>query len=289
MALAGPRDAMVRVAILGLGSIGGSIALDLFRVHEVRGFDPDPASCAAAAAAGIPVCGTPEQALAGAELAVFCAPLGRLPALVEALAPHVDAGAIVTDVGGVKSPVVKAGRRLLPGAFVGGHPMAGSTGHGFVAARTGLFVDAPWALTPGGRDEQEAAARVRQVLAPTGARFFECDPESHDRAVAFTSHVPYLMSVAIARAARGARDEGLTEVSELVGPGFRDVTRLAMTPVQLGHDMAFENRDAVLAALAALRHQIAQAEILLQNDLESAFATWSEGAATWRAALSLPQ
>ncbi len=280
---------MVRVAILGLGSIGGSIALDLSRVHEVRGFDPDPASGEAATAAGIRVFKTPEQALANAELAVLCAPLGKLPGLIEALASHVDAGSVVTDVGGVKAPVVKAGRRLLPGSFVGGHPMAGSTGQGFAAARTGVFVDAPWALTPDGRAEQEAAARVREILAPTGARFFECDAQAHDRAVAFTSHVPYLMSVAIARAARGARDEGLAEISELVGPGFCDVTRLAMTPVQLGHDMAFENRDAVLAALAALRHQIAQAEILLQGDLDSAFATWSEGAATWRAALSWPR
>lgn len=277
---------MAVVAILGLGLIGGSIALDLVCRHDLRGFDPDPHNRDLAARAGVRIADAPMAALEGAHLAILCAPLARLPGLLEAIGPHCAPTTVVTDVGGTKEPIVEAGRRHLPpGSFVGGHPMAGTTERGFAAARRGLFADAPWALTPEGPAEQASAARIRDLLGPTGARFLDMTARTHDAAVAFTSHLPYLVSVALARTAHGAQREGLSAVGDLLGPGFKDSTRLAMTPSQLGLDMALGNREALLGALAALRHQLAQAEILLQGSMTEALRTWTEGAAGWRATL----
>ncbi len=275
---------MARVAIIGLGLIGGSLALALRDAHEVVGSDTDGETRDLARDAGLSCFAKPEEALAGADLVVLAVPLPSLGKTLISLSAQIKEGTVVTDVGGVKRQIVEAARRHLPdGAFVGGHPMAGSVGRGFGAAHAGLFKGANWALTPGTDAEKRAAARVKDILSPSGAQFVEMEAAAHDRAVAFTSHIPYLTALALARAAQSAAKEGLPHVGDLVGPGFRDSTRLAMTPADLGQAMAVENEEAVLLGLAALRYQLAQFEVLIQNKMGKEFKALAQGISDWRA------
>ncbi len=278
---------MPKVAVVGLGLIGGSLAQCLKGHHDVVGIDPDAHARDLAKEAGIeavPNSGA-AAALRGADLLVLATPLGSLTKALVNLAELVPKGAFVTDVGSVKGPVVAMGRRHLEGIFVGGHPMAGTVGQGFAAGHAGLFQGASWALTPETDSERAAAARVRELLAPTGARFVDIPAHVHDRAVAFTSHLPYLISVALTRAAQGAAKEGLESITDLIGPGFRDTTRLALTPPDLGQAMALENEDAVMLSLAALRYQISQIEILLGNHMGKELKLFAQSAADWREGL----
>lgn len=275
---------MAKVAVVGLGLIGGSLAQALNDHHQVVGIDPDSATRDLAKAAGLetyPNSGAAE-ALEGVDLVVLATPLQSLTKALVNLAELVPKGATVTDVGSVKGPVVSIGRRHLEGSFVGGHPMAGTVGQGFAASHAGLFKGATWALTPETEAERAAAARVKELLEPTGSRFVEITAAMHDRAVAFTSHVPYLAALALARAAQGAAKEGIDCVMDLIGPGFRDTTRLALTPPELGQAMAMENEDAVLLGLAALRYQISQIEILIQHRMGRELKAFAQSASEWR-------
>ncbi|MBM3271272.1 MAG: prephenate dehydrogenase [Candidatus Sericytochromatia bacterium] len=275
---------MAKVAILGMGLIGGSVALALKGEHEVVGSDVDGETRDLAREAGIACSAKAEEAVADADLVVLAVPIPALPKVVVNLAGRIGKGAVVTDVGGVKRHVVDAARRHLPdGSFVGGHPMAGSVGRGFGDADAGLFRGASWALTPETDAERAGAARIKALLAPTGARFVDMAPSAHDRAVAFTSHIPYLTALALARAAQSASREGLPHVDDLLGPGFRDSTRLALTPADLGQAMAIENEEAVLLGLAALRYQLAQFEVLIQNKMGKEFKALAQGIHDWRA------
>lgn len=275
---------MAKVAIVGLGLIGGSLARALEDHHEIVGIDPDAATRDLAREAGLAAVPNSEaaRALEGADLVVLATPLPSLGKVLINLADLVPPGAVVTDVGSVKGPIVAIGRRHLEGSFVGGHPMAGTVGQGFAASRGDLFRGASWALTPETAAEHAAATRVREILEPTGARFVEMAAAAHDRAVAFTSHVPYLTALALARAVQGAEKEGIERVLDLIGPGFRDTTRLALTPPELGQAMAMENEEAVLLGLAALRYQISQIEVLIQHRMGKELRMFAQSAAQWR-------
>jgi prephenate dehydrogenase len=274
---------VAKIAIIGLGLIGGSLAKALAGNHDIVACDSDGETREAAAEAGIETSARPDLAVAGADLVVLAVPIAAMAKTLVNLAPQIKDDMRVTDVGGVKVPIVGAARRHLPdGSFVGGHPMAGSVGQGFGAADAGLFKGAQWALTPETDAERDTAARVREWLAPAGATFVEMTPGAHDRAVAFTSHIPYLTALALSRAAQSAVKEGLPNVADLIGPGFRDTTRLAMTPAELGQSMAIENDEAVLLGLAALRYQLAQFEVLIQNKMGKEFKMLAQGIAEWR-------
>lgn len=278
---------MSTVAIVGLGVIGGSLALALKGTHAVRGVDKDAKSRDLAQAAGIAIFDALDELVSGADLVVIAIPMGKLAAMVEAAGRVLPAGAVLTDVGGVKAAIVAAGRSSVrEGGFVGGHPIAGNTSQGFTSADAGLFREAFWALTPETEAEMKSAARIKEILAPTGAKFVEMSPEAHDLSIAYTSHMPYLMALALTRAAQSATREGLPAIEQLIGPGFKDTTRLAMTPPELGKDMAVQNLDAIMKSLGAIRYQLAQIEIILQGDLGHHIEGIAQGASEWRKSLS---
>jgi len=167
---------------------------------------------------------------------------------------------LVTDVGSVKVAVMAAAEAALaPGVgFVGGHPMAGSEGSGFEAARADIFAGASWALSGAG----ESLAAVASLVRELGAEPLVCDPAAHDRAVALTSHVPQLLASALAaeiemRAERGEEEARL--MLALLGPGARAVLRLAGSSYDVWRDILVQNRDEVEHALAAVRERAAQA------------------------------
>jgi prephenate dehydrogenase len=244
----------VDVAVLGLGLIGGSALRALAAAgHGVTGFDVDPETRAAAAAAGFPTAGSVAEAAAAAELVVLAVPL---PALAPVLDQLTGFAGVVTDVTSVKGPVrdlaVQRGLRR----FVGGHPMAGKETSGFAAADADLFAGCAWVLgLEPGETPLDDWLRLAALVTGLGARVVPSTATEHDRAVAQVSHVPHLFAAALAGQ---LRDNPLA--GALAAGSFRDGTRVAATRAELIAAMCGGNADAVggeldrlIAELTAMR------------------------------------
>ncbi len=244
------------VAIIGLGQIGGSVARALGRVRGWWrvGYDLDPSTALAARAAGAidQVAESLEAACAGADLALIATPVDTLPGLVEAAARALPAGAALLDTGSARGPVTAALEAAAARGIraVGGHPLAGSEGHGFAAARADLFVDTAFTLSPVGGAVPEVVMRLVRDL---GARPLEVAPERHDEALACTSHLPYLVACALRELGGQAAEQGLS------GPGFRDMTRLAASDARMAGAYCRANARAVGAAWRSLRDAVDRA------------------------------
>lgn len=273
---------MARICLIGLGLIGGSLYEALKDHHEITAVDPDPGTLKLAKQKGLAATKDLAQGLKGADLAVVAVPLGRIPQLLQQVAKLADDQTIVTDVGSVKRNIVRAGTTYFkPGRFVAGHPMAGTENFGFANAVKGLFEGANYVLTPTTDEEREAGKKVQEWLAPLKAHFIEMDPDDHDLAVAYTSHMPFLMATAVARIAQGATRD-VPDLPKVAASGFRDTTRLAMTNPTLGKDICLANRDALLHAIAAMRYQLSQFEIMLQSEISVGLEGLFEGVGKWR-------
>ncbi len=262
---------MSRVAVVGTGLIGGSIALGLKAAGEVTiiGYDPDRTALAEAAARGAidERAGSPAAAAEGADLVVLAVPVDRMPETCEALAPGVGPGTVVTDVGSAKAESVAAGEAAFGDRFVGGHPMAGSELHGIEAADALLFQDAWWILTPTADTATTSYNRVVDLATTLGAHPIALDPATHDSLVARLSHIPQLtastlvdLAVSYDSPARPHREALLG----LAGAGFRDVTRIAASHPELWVAILRSNRTAVLEALAAFKERLGKVEGLMQ-------------------------
>lgn len=246
-----PRSA----AVVGLGLIGGSLALRLREIGlRVAGVDPDPAAVALAMERGaVEAGGADLNAVAGADLVIVAAPLSEVVPVGLAAARRMRAGAVLTDTGSVKAPVVAAMHAgLSPGVrFVGGHPMAGNERAGMAAADAALLDGRPFVLTPTARTDPDAVAVLRGVIAAMGMRPVLLDPVQHDELVAQVSHLPYLVSLALGRAvADDARSIG--------GPALADMTRIAGSPMSMWAEICRANRDAILRALGRFEDELAR-------------------------------
>jgi len=241
------------VAVVGLGLIGGSLAKALARAgHRVIGVDrPRVARRALRQRAIAAMAPTPEAAAAEADVVVLAAPPRTNLALLGRVARVARARLVVTDVGSVKQPILARARRLGLARFVGGHPMAGSERAGLDAASGELFRGRPWFLVPGPAAPAAAVRRIRALVRAAGARPVELDAASHDRLVAYLSHVPQLAAWALLEAARG--EPLVRRHLDLAGPGFRDMTRLARSPRGIWREILGQNRPQVARALSAFR------------------------------------
>lgn len=260
------------VAVAGVGLIGGSVALGVREralAERVVGFDHDATALDAALGLGAvdEARLEPGPWLATVDMLVLAAPTQALPGLAAALLPHLSAGAVVTDVGSVKRPVVEALARVPwaggRGRFVGGHPMAGSERAGVVNADPSLLENAVWVLTPDGATSPEALAAVRGLVAGLGARPIETSPEKHDELVATVSHLPYLAAVALTSLLDEGEDRGLKAL--LAAGGFRDLTRVASGDPRMSRDMVVDNAGPVRAALRAFRRALDGLEAVLDD------------------------
>jgi prephenate dehydrogenase len=241
------------VAVIGLGQIGGSIARALGAAGGWSrvGYDLDPAMTRAAHAAG--AIDRAAESLAGAcedaQLAVIATPVDTLPGLIAAAAAALPAGAALLDTGSTRGTVTSALAAAAARGIraVGGHPLAGSEGHGFAAARADLFTGATFTLSPAAGTVPGIVTRLVRDL---GARPVEVEPERHDQALARTSHLPYLIACALRDLGREAFERGLS------GPGFRDMTRLAASDSRVADAYCRANAREVSAAWHTLREAI---------------------------------
>jgi prephenate dehydrogenase len=247
-----------RVAIVGVGLIGGSLGMALRArgwARSVVGVGRDAERLANARRLGAvdEVALDLAEGVVGADLVVLATPIFQVLADLPRLVPHLAPGAVVTDVGSTKAEIARAGDAHLPaGAFVPGHPMAGSERSGVEAADPDLFEGAVWALTPTESTDPGALARVRALAEAVGARARTLSPDEHDRAVAITSHLPHVLAYALSALA-AAEAEQNPSLYALAAGSFASATRVAASPPELWRDVALTNREALAAALRAYR------------------------------------
>jgi prephenate dehydrogenase len=239
------------IGIVGLGLMGGSLALGLAgRCRRRIGLDSDPDADKAALELGA----VDELALhlpdlvARVDLIVLATPVRTILAMLRELAdvaPPTGRMRIVIDLGSTKMDIVAAMDHLGPGYDpIGGHPICGREVQGMRCADAALFRGAPFVLTPLARTSPRALAAGRALAELLGAHPLELDPAEHDRLIASTSHLPHLAAVALAQTACR-----LPSASALVGPGFRDTSRLASSNIEMLTDILLTNRGNVLQAL----------------------------------------
>lgn len=268
-----------RVAIVGVGLIGGSLGRalrDRRLAGTVVGVGRDAARLEKARDLQAIDEGAVDfaEGVRGADLVVLATPISRILADIGRLGPLLAPGALVTDVGSTKGEIARAGDAdLPPGAFVAGHPMAGSEQSGVEAADPELFVGAVWALTPTERTEASALRRIRALAEAVGARVLTLDPEAHDRAVAVTSHLPHVLAYALAAQGREAA-AGNAHLYDLAAGSFASATRVAHSPPEMWRDIAVTNRAALAGAIRDFRARLDAALDAL--DAENADALLAE-------------
>ncbi len=261
-----------RLAVLGLGLLGGSAALaarERGLARHVVGAARRRAPLEAALERGVvDEVASPGEAVREADLVLLATPVGAmletLRGVSEALAP----GTLVTDVGSVKAPLVETLPGVLPPGvhYVGAHPMAGSHQQGVEHARGDLFEGAACVLTPGASTDSGPLERARWFWAGLGARVVDRSPLGHDEQVAWVSHVPHLLAFAYAQALEAAPER----TGELAGSGFRDFTRIAASAPELWGDILAANHKAVAGPIHEVSRRLARlAQALEASDAEA--------------------
>lgn len=286
---AAPAPAFRCVAILGLGLMGGSLALALRRLPRpprIAAASADAAGLDRALAEGVVDDAAPDAARAveDADLVVCATPVSATLELLASIRERVRDDAVVTDLGSVKRTVVSRARSLgFAGRFVGGHPMAGGHRSGFAAARADLYDGARVWLTPAEPEHAQdpAAARVLERVAALwrsmGAKPAVIGAEEHDQLMAWASHLPQLAASALA----GALARGHIAPADL-GPGGADATRIAASSPALWADILHHNADLLRRPLDALRTVLAELAAALERDDREALEALLSLASAWR-------
>jgi len=276
----------LRVAVLGVGLIGGSIGLAARRrAHvEVCGYDPDPEVLARALALGAIDTAAADlpAALAGAQVAFVATPVGALAETVRAALAAAGTDCVLSDVGSTKRAVADAGADQR---FVGGHPLAGAETAGVEHAREDLFDGATWYLTPGPGTSGVLYERLHRLLASIDARPTAIDPETHDRLMACVSHLPHVLANLLVTQAASLLGEAEPRRLPAVGPSFRDATRVAGANTAIWTDIYMSNRDALIAGIDELAARLQEVRGWLLEGQAPAVAAWNDRARADRDAL----
>lgn len=258
-----------KIAIVGLGLIGGSIALaarEIWPRGLVIAVDSKDVLEQAMVRHAIDVAADELYVISEADLIVLAAPVRQNVDLLAQLGEYVGQPAVVTDVGSTKRAIVEAARLLPPRlTFVGGHPMGGSAAGGFASARPDLFRSRPWIFTPHNDASGEALERLFAFASALGAAPTRMSAEEHDEVLAFLSHLPQLTASALMDVVGSGAGDALS----LAGRGLVDTTRLAASPAGIWQDVAATNADrirpaldALIARLAELRDRLADGDVI---------------------------
>ena len=239
------------VAIVGVGLIGGSLALALKEAGvagHILGFDLDAQNLVQALQLGVidHACNGAEE-LGTADLIFLATPVLAMPAALSAIAPHLKPGAILTDGGSVKGAVITALEPLLPSTlrYVPGHPISGTERSGAQAAFASLYRGKRCILTPTAHTDPQALALVTALWQAVGCEVILMDAEKHDRILAAISHLPHMVAYALVNAV-GAYDRYEENILLYSAGGFRDFTRIASSDPTMWRDIALTNREAIL-------------------------------------------
>ncbi len=249
----------MNIGIVGLGLIGGCLGLDLKALgHRLYGIARRDETCALALARQVvDVASTDIDQLAPCEVVIICTPIATIVPTVAALAKVLTPGSVITDVGSVKAAIVAEATEHWP-FFVGGHPMSGKSEAGLAAAESGIFRERPYVITPIDQTQPEAIKALETLAEQLGSHRYHCTPEEHDRAVAWISHLPVMVSANLILAAMSEPDMEVLELAQqLASSGFRDTSRVGGGNSELGLMMAQYNRTEILRSLKHYQQAIA--------------------------------
>jgi arogenate dehydrogenase (NADP+) len=248
----------MKIGIVGLGLIGGSLGLDLRSLgHKVWGVSQRASTCDRAIERGaVDHASQDLGSLNPVEVVFVCTPIALIEPTIGKLAAHLDEATIITDVASVKGDLVARLTQLWPN-FVGGHPMAGTAENGIEAALLDLFVNNPYVLTPIATTVPRAIETVAKLATELRAKLLYCDPHHHDRAVALISHLPVMVSASLITTCLGEQNPDILQLAQnLASSGFRDTSRVGGGNPELGLMMAQHNQAALLRSLQAYRGEI---------------------------------
>jgi prephenate dehydrogenase len=261
-----------KLVIVGVGLIGGSLALALDRASlakHIVGVGRSPQSLARALQLGVidEAAADMGSAVRDADLVLLAVPVAQTEATLRQMAPFLGLRTVVTDAGSTKCDVVAAARAALGGKFpqfVPAHPIAGKEHSGVDAAEAGLFDGKRCVLTPNIDTAGHAVDVVRDMWTAAGALVGEMSPEQHDRVFAAVSHLPHLLSFALVTAI--AREDDAALKFAYAGGGFRDFTRIAASSPEMWRDVMLANRPAVLRELVAYEQELGLLRRMLEQE-----------------------
>jgi prephenate dehydrogenase len=268
-----------RIAIVGVGLIGGSLAAAI-KSHKlaahVVGIGRHADTIAQAKQLGlIDTAATDLADCAGADLVVLCVPVAQTQATLQALLPYLANSSLVTDAGSTKQDVVSAARAALGARlrqFVPGHPIAGKEVNGPAAAEAGLFQGKRVVITPLAENSPADVQRVEALWQAVGARVSCMTPQQHDAVFGAVSHLPHLLAYALVAQIAACADSD-TKLS-YAGGGFRDFTRIAASSPEMWRDIFLANKDAVLNELDAYEQVLKTARAMLQSHDAAQIEQW---------------
>ncbi len=281
---------MTRVAIIGLGLIGGSIGMALKQAAvpnlKVVGFarNPDTARRARDRGAVDAVAADLVTAVAGADVVFISTPASAIPDILRHIAAHLPQDCVVTDTASTKAQVMAWARQCLPATaqFIGGHPMAGKETTGIEVAEAALFRGCTYCLVPGDGTSPQSLNLLSRLVEAMGARPMVVEAQLHDGMVAGVSHLPALVSVALCSTV--SQDVNWPLMSRLASSGFRDVTRLASSDPRMNRDIYATNRQAVVAWVDRFIAELTRLLKLVEDDeeaLEQMFYRVSQARQAW--------
>jgi prephenate dehydrogenase len=277
----------VKVAVLGVGLIGGSIGMAARRRGgaDVYGYDPDPGVLETAREIGAIDADARDVAgaVAGADVVFVAAPVGALSEMVRLALQSAGANCVVSDVGSTKRVLADAG---ADERFIGGHPLAGAETAGVEHAREDLFEGATWYLTPArGSTAGVLYERLHRLLTSFGARPTAIDPQTHDRLMASVSHLPHVLAnLLVAQAGSLVGEEGSPGIPA-VGPSFRDATRVAGANSDIWTDIYISNSDALIAGIDEFAGRLKDVRAALAAADAEWITAWNDHARADRDAL----
>jgi cyclohexadieny/prephenate dehydrogenase len=286
-----------RITIIGLGHIGSSIARavkELGLAGELVATDGNPAIRKRAAEIGIGdrVAETNVEAVKDSDLVIVCVPVGKLGDVAAEIAPHLKAGAIVSDVGSVKGPVAREMASHLPKTvhLVPGHPVAGTEDSGPDSGFAELFINRWCILTPLPDTDVAAVEKLATLWRTIGANVETMSPDHHDMVLAVTSHLPHLIAYTIVGTADELENVTEAEVLKFSAGGFRDFTRIAASDPTMWRDIFLANKDAVLDMLGTFQEDLSKlTRAIRRGDGEALFDHFKRTRAIRRGIVSLGQ
>lgn len=278
----------MKIAIIGLGLIGGSLGLALKAAQnpgfKVVGIPRREETIAEALKLGAIDEGTTDlkKGVEGAAVIFICTPINRIIPILTEISPLLSPATIVTDVGSTKQEIVAAAEKIVPKgiSFIGGHPLAGKETTKLEAAEAGLFRGKKWVLTRTSRTSPRGRVKLTEIISLTGAEILELEPKKHDLVLAAVSHLPLVVAVALVNAVAGEEEAEL--MARCAASGFRDTTRIASGDPVLGVDMFSTNKKALLKMIKAFKKTTKELEGLILSGQKEALRQKLEEARKFR-------
>lgn len=260
----------LKVTIIGLGLIGGSLAKAMrekLEMRDITAVDRDSSALGLALEQGVIGKGlvTPDETVYGSDIIFICTPVGQIPAYIDELAPKVKDTCIITDAGSTKGAIISHVERLPHSfRFIGGHPMAGTEKSGYQNSLPHLFENAYYILTPARGASGESVKTLSSLVEAIGAIPVVMTAEEHDMAVAGISHLPHVAAAALVNTVRDI-DNDTGRLQTLSAGGFRDITRIASSSPGMWENIALSNRDHLLEVLKQMEQKLSDFVRYLEN------------------------